>query len=182
MEHTNNKELLSKLAFDIDGESKNLSPKEVFGRMKKFTDENGVLYIPVCNDVELTESQVAIRMLKMDWEERKETNFLSFAQSFICGINDLKDVCKKQNIEDARYIPVKKAKEILQGYLFPFWHYYIRNGKMQKSVMSIRAQRLLKLLLLNAPSVVVNNERNLLLAEIAVAFFSESGKYLIIEK
>ncbi len=116
----------SKLAFNFKSAQKIMSGQEVIEEMKRFTDNNGVLYIP--NHDDISDDNLVYYRLKMDYSKADEKAFISDADNLVKNIYDIFTLCKKVKIDSEVFLSQEnKAKSVLPQNLFETWNTYIRD-------------------------------------------------------
>ena len=116
----------SKLAFNFKSAQKILSGQEVIEEMKRFTDNNGVLYIP--NHDDTSDDNLVYYRLEMDYSKADEKAFISDADNLVKNIYDIFTFCKKVKIDSEVFLSQEnKAKSVLPQNLFETWNTYIRD-------------------------------------------------------
>ena len=120
----------AKLAFGIRLSQELFSGREVIEEMKRYTDINGVLYIP--NIENRHNDDFAYLRLEMDYSKADEKEFDLDADNLVKNIYGIFSFCKNwKNDSGIFLLQETDANNILPQDLFETWNTYIRDLKVE---------------------------------------------------
>lgn len=120
----------AKLAFGINLSQDLYSGQEVIEEMKRYTDINGVLYIP--NIENCYSNDFAHLRLEMDYSKADEKEFALDADNLVKNIYGIFSFCKNwKNDSGIFLLQETDANNILPQDLFETWNTYIRDLKAE---------------------------------------------------
>ena len=120
----------AKLAFGINLSQDLYSGQEVIEEMKRYTDINGVLYIP--NIENGYNNDFGHLRLEMDYSKADEKEFALDADKLVKNIYGIFSFCKNwKNDSGIFLLQESDAKNILPQDLFETWNTYIRDLKVE---------------------------------------------------
>ncbi len=176
----------TKNAFSIDENSAytNLTPSQCISAMFEHTDSDGNLYLPEWpydnNDGEQTHYYTC----KMNWNKSDCDKAVTDYESLYKVLAELAE--KHDSLKSS----LDENRDLLSDAQLKVWNTYIRGlGSMNPSEAEkrvgnnlaaydvvIRAQRLYKLLSLEAPQIIINHEANLLAQAMVIHNYAKSMK------
>lgn len=118
----------AKLAFGINLSQDLFSGQEVIEEMKRYTDDNEVLYVPNHDG----DNNFAYYRLEMDYNQADEKTFALDADKLVKNIYGIFSFCKNwKNDSGIFLLQESDAKNILPKNLFETWNTYIRDLKVE---------------------------------------------------
>ena len=118
----------AKLAFRYKSSQEILSGQEVIEEMKRYTNNNGVLYVPNHDG----DNNFLYYRLEMDYTQADEKTFVLDADKLVKNIYGIFSFCKNwKNDSGIFLLQESDAKNILPQDLFETWNTYIRDLKVE---------------------------------------------------